>query len=83
MCLHMHICIASYINILLTLTEEKLQSEQDTNSISRGKKDLLQNIGNCFFMSYCTLRKANRYLCKNREAKVPTSIARSQCFPES
>lgn len=46
----MHICIASYINILLTLTEEKLQSEQDTNWISRGKKDLLKSIGNRFYV---------------------------------
>lgn len=34
----MHIWRASYINILLTLTEEKLQSEEETNWIPRGEK---------------------------------------------
>lgn len=40
--LHMHICTASYINMLLTLTEEKSHSKQDTNWIfgGRGKEFL-------------------------------------------
>lgn len=38
MCLHMHVWRASYINMLLTLTEEKLQSEGEINWIPRGEK---------------------------------------------
>lgn len=36
MCLHLHICTASYINMLQTLTEEKSHSKQDTNWILGG-----------------------------------------------